>query len=358
MKRNHHSSKHTPKKTNVARLPPEPTEEMGRLSSLLHSVSLHLHEGDQHRLASDCAERAVPLFERRFPHDQRLREALRLRRLFAGGQLSSHEWLLAANTVLDAMKAIFPNGVPSFQGTQKPTPEQDSCEMAFAAAYATIAGAAEAAAAAYIALWGNTQNPAELRWQWNRLLFYFRRPTPDARPIAPGAAAPLPQTFTNPDDSLVGPVPHLGEQIEDLCWVLPEKDQQLFLADCAERTLYIFEAAFPHDKRPRNAMDARRMFVEKRLSQDEWRYMQREAYYVLEALYGQNGPPKTRSPHSAAVTAASIHLLEPAHANQAALFSALAKQDHTQEPNTFEQEQQWQLTRLLQYLRGDAAPLS
>ena len=45
---------------------------------------------------------------------------------------------------------------------------------------------------------------------------------------------------------------------------------RLFACDCAEQVLPIYEKDYPHDKRPRKAVETARLFAEGKATQKEW----------------------------------------------------------------------------------------
>lgn len=52
-----------------------------------------------------------------------------------------------------------------------------------------------------------------------------------------------------------------GEQIRFVRKVLGEYDLQVFACDCADHVLHLYEDKYPNDKRPREAIEARRKFA-------------------------------------------------------------------------------------------------
>ncbi len=68
-------------------------------------------EGGRDRLARlfacECAESVLSLFERKFPNDNRPREAIRVARAFAEGKASGEELAAAVAAAGDAHAAIF-----------------------------------------------------------------------------------------------------------------------------------------------------------------------------------------------------------------------------------------------------------
>ena len=127
----------------------EPSTEMmeGDDKVVCRSVRLlrkmNWNESVTRLFACDCAERALPIYERDYPKDKRPREAIRVARMFAQGKATNDE--LAA-----------------------------AWAAAGAAAWAAAGAAAWAAAraAAWDAAWA-----AEHKWQAKRLMQYLKGAT-------------------------------------------------------------------------------------------------------------------------------------------------------------------------------------
>src|SRR3990167_9022380 len=101
--------------------------------------------------ACDCAERVLTIFENEYPSDTRLREAIRVARLFADGEASENE-LKAASAAASA----------------------DWASWAAASAAASAARAVWAASrAADWASWA-ADSAAEREWQTRRLMEYLK----------------------------------------------------------------------------------------------------------------------------------------------------------------------------------------
>jgi len=68
--------------------------------------ALHITSENSDRIARvfacDCAERVLPLFEKRYPNDKRPRHAIKTARLFAEGKASKSELANAASDAYDA----------------------------------------------------------------------------------------------------------------------------------------------------------------------------------------------------------------------------------------------------------------
>ena len=71
--------------------------------------------------------------------------------------------------------------------------------------------------------------------------------------------------------------------IQDAIWVLRcftgiEKEIKLFAADCAESVLGLFENRYPEDKRPRQAIEASRLYIEGEITLEELNEKRYAAY--------------------------------------------------------------------------------
>ena len=130
---------------------------------LATSIDLWLQEAigclsftEQQILAADCVEHILPIFARAYPDDQRPREAIRVRRLWAQGEVTNTAWAVAAD---DA----------AWASTQpERTMEQMSAQhVAGAAAHTSALYAINAASAALIY---KADIHIEKKWQRDRLL--------------------------------------------------------------------------------------------------------------------------------------------------------------------------------------------
>lgn len=117
---------------------------------------------------------------------------------------------------------------------------------------------------------------------------------------------------TSADDEPL-PFAHILESngIKDAVWalrVLPLKDQALFRADIAESVLHIFEAKYPHDARPRQAVEALRLFAHGKVSGADLSKASRAACYAADATdYATNAHAYAADASAyAAYTAASV----------------------------------------------------
>jgi len=80
--------------------------------------------------------------------------------------------------------------------------------------------------------------------------------------------------------------------LDDTFWVLMRlklinecmQDLQLFACDCAERALPIFEASFPDDKRPRDAINTARRYIAGGAPESEFRVAEAAAWAAARAV--------------------------------------------------------------------------
>jgi len=107
--------------------------------------------------AADCAERALPIWEKKYPDDDRPLKAIKAARAFAKGKISFKTVIAARNAAYDAA--------------------YDAGAAAAAAAYAATAAAdataAAAVAAAYAAADAAAARKKERKWQIKRLEEYL-----------------------------------------------------------------------------------------------------------------------------------------------------------------------------------------
>ena len=108
--------------------------------------------------AADCAERALPIFERQYPDDKRPRACIQATRDFAEGKITAQKLGAAAAGAADAAWAAGAAGAAWAAGA-----------AGAAAARAAAAGAAGAAAAAAGAAAAGAAGAAEKKWQIEHL---------------------------------------------------------------------------------------------------------------------------------------------------------------------------------------------
>jgi len=90
---------------------------------------------------------------------------------------------------------------------------------------------------------------------WNKLLKHLGKTEPDDEPI-----------------EILDIIEVLG--IQDAIWSFRavdgwKKEKLLFIADCAEHVLHIYEKKYPKDKRPRKAIKATRLFANGKISKEK-----------------------------------------------------------------------------------------
>lgn len=117
---------------------------------------------------------------------------------------------------------------------------------------------------------------------------------------------------------------------------LTEDDHKLlagWAAACAEHVLEIFEREYPGDKRPRNAINAARLWVTGEMKMQEVR---RFAFEAHAAARMANTPSAKAAARSAGHAAATAHVA--AHASHAAAYARKAAENP-------ESERSWQVSR-------------
>jgi hypothetical protein len=125
---------------------------------------------------------------------------------------------------------------------------------------------------------------------------------------------------------------------------LSEDDRRIlavWAANCAERTLSLFEKQAPNDSRPRDALDGVRAFARGEMRIGAVRTLSAGAHAAARDIVDPAGVAAARAAGHAAATA---HMA--AHARRAAAYAAkavaLAMHDY---PTVIEDEVQWQLSR-------------
>lgn len=89
-------------------------------------------------------------------------------------------------------------------------------------------------------------------------------PTPPERPQE------NPKRSALPNEDSVTEIDRVLTMLHGVCSALEEQDQLRFLADLTERQLHLFEAQFPQEKRPRQAIASLRLWAERKISEKEW----------------------------------------------------------------------------------------
>jgi len=138
---------------------------------------------EQHLFVCDCIERVLPIWEAAYPADDRVREAWRVRRLFARGEATETEWLAAADGADKAATMAIEDSEPD---PKQRTGETESAAASVAYAAATYAqetapndcaravGKVAAGEPADRAPWFAARDQ-ERRWQWQRVQEYLQQ---------------------------------------------------------------------------------------------------------------------------------------------------------------------------------------
>ena len=135
---------------------------------------------------------------------------------------------------------------------------------------------------------------------------------------------------------------------------LPWEQKELFAMDCAERALPIFEQKHPNDMRPRDAIKARRLFAQGRISREIWLNAQKDAQQAVFAVNALNVSIYS-SEKSAALAAAAANAANVYFYAAESIFHATKSNKKTIIEATFSRdaERAWRWNRLLQYVRGE-----
>jgi hypothetical protein len=119
-------------------------------------------------------------------------------------------------------------------------------------------------------------------------------------------------------------------------------ERALWAADCAERVLALFEAACPDDRRPREAIEAARLWQAGNLAMSEARARAFAAHAAARQPIAKAAIAAARAAGHAAATA---HVMT--HAPHAADYARKAKAAAGEDP---EVEREWQGDRLAAHL--------
>ena len=122
------------------------------------------------------------------------------------------------------------------------------------------------------------------------------------------------------------------------------KQLALWAADCAERVVGLFEMEHPEDARPREAIQAARLWEIGKLTIAEARKF---AFAAHAAARGANTPVAAAAARAAGHAAATAHVAT--HAPHAAQYALKAKSLATHGNGS---ERDWQLSRLPTQLRS------
>ena len=125
--------------------------------------------------AADCAERVLPIFEKKHPNDDRPRQAINAARAYARGEIDDAAWA-AAWAAADAVDAVDAAGAAADAADAAGAAvwaAADAADAADAAGAAADAARAAAWAAADAADAADAAGAAEQEWQCKRFLQYL-----------------------------------------------------------------------------------------------------------------------------------------------------------------------------------------
>ena len=129
-----------------------------------------------------------------------------------------------------------------------------------------------------------------------------------------------------------------------------EKTQRLFAADCAERVLYVFEAQFPNEDRPRKAIEAARKFACGEISKEELSAACDAVYDAARVVRNGATCDAACAAYDAAYYAACAANAADAHVARAAAYYACTACGAACAAKNKEAEQKWLSERLAYYL--------
>jgi len=132
---------------------------------LLHVVQTW-NEKNLRLFAADCAEHVLPIFEKKYPKDNRPRLAIQAARAFAEGKISAKAMLEARSAYAAAYADAYAYAADAAAAAAAAYAAADAADAAYAAAaaYAAVADAADAAYAA---------GQKERQWQVSKLKEYL-----------------------------------------------------------------------------------------------------------------------------------------------------------------------------------------
>ena len=148
--------------------------------------------------------------------------------------------------------------------------------------------------------------------------------------------------------------------VEKAVMGLPIQDQHLFVCDCIERVLPIWEAAYPNDNRVRAAWQARRDLALGEATEEEWLAAADDADYAAGMAVKDSEPdPRQRTgetePAAASVAwAAATYAQETAPSDCARAVGKVAAGEPVDRAAWFaarDQERRWQWQRVQEYLQ-------
>lgn len=134
-----------------------------------------------------------------------------------------------------------------------------------------------------------------------------------------------------------------GPSISDKLWVvlnkgfIPDNILHEFSCRCAEHVLHLYEAEYPNDHRPRNAIKAKRRWMNKEITENELATARDDAWAAVRTT--------TKATVRAAAWAATMATTKAATKAAAAWAARATARDD---------EDQWQFEMLKELLNGDA----
>jgi len=158
---------------------------------------------------------------------------------------------------------------------------------------------------------------------------------------------------------------HLRTWIEKAVRSLPLTAQHLFVCECIERVLPIWEAAYPCDGRIRAAWQVRRLFAEGKIKEAAWVQLANEADHAAGMAIEDSEPdPKQRTgetePAAASVAwAAATYAQWTAPSDCARAVGKVAAGETPSRTAWFaarDQERRWQWQRVQEYLQQQEKP--
>lgn len=329
-------------RTNTSKIP---EKEPSQTLAWMERFCLPLTTRHQHHFIADCGERLLEAFAGQFPDVTPLEEVVRLRREWANGCLFESAWKLALQEAHNATRLVLPH-----VAIEKPELFQPECLLPlqralFLASTVFLAEPKDVLPTALRtaqAISTASQDPnayeLELLWLSARVTRYALHPN---------------ASFTQEDTEQQ--LRTCDTTIQSFCALFPIKIRRLFVNDCAERVLHIYEKQYPGDDRLHIFVQARRQFAENKIFQREYERARQNAQKA--ALQASRQERKTDHPtrlQRAATAAAKAVSLELKHASEAVLHAALAVHFYTDDFVKFVQERSWQFECAHRYLKKAA----
>jgi hypothetical protein len=129
-----------------------------------------------------------------------------------------------------------------------------------------------------------------------------------------------------------------------------ERTARLFACDCAERVLYLFEARYPGDGRPRKAIEIARRYADGKAAVEELAAARDAACAAAEAARDVAGDAALAAAGDAALAAAGAAARAAARAAWAAAWAAREAAEDDARAAALNAERQWQAERLRKIL--------